>query len=271
MAVAPAAPAPTPAPAPVRRSDQVFTLGGSAPAPAPSTNSAFSGVRIGAAQPQPAPQPVVSQPVPQPAPAPRVPARRADGGIAVVGTEYTGTPEVNFANFLREATGANVSVSAVRGGGAFAGFLAYLTSGRFESERPQVIVWENPVYNNVARYGDQPMREIIAAAGGTCRTSLPLQRTDARTLSASLSALDAGRDYTLFLDTGGTPASLASFSFVLPSGLTSTRTVVRRDDATMTGRFYVPLSGIGRDGARSVNITLDAPLGGSASLTACFY
>lgn len=192
--------------------------------------------------------------------------------IALVGTEYSATPGVNFAGALQQATGMTVSQLSIPGGGAYGAFTAYVTSDEFQQSRPTVIVWETPVYYNLAQFGDQPMREIIAASGGGCRVPLMIQTgLEANTARAELAGLDPNVDYTLFLDTDGTAAGEARFTFYSAQGFKRTKTVTRADTAGRTGKFYMPLSGLWADGARYVDIELDQPFHGTPRLAACFY
>ncbi len=69
---------------------------------------------------------------------------------------------------------------AVQDGGAYGAMAAYLTSAEFLAARPAILVWENPVYYPLSDHGDQPMRELIAAAGADCRAGLPIARGQSR-------------------------------------------------------------------------------------------
>ncbi|MCR9125470.1 MAG: hypothetical protein NXH82_05035 [Rhodobacteraceae bacterium] len=192
--------------------------------------------------------------------------------LAVLGSEYTGTEASNFAGFLSEATGLDVLQYAVPDAGPFAAISSYMTSEVFQSQRPAVLVWENPVHLNLASFGDQPMRELIAAAGNTCRVPLNLMiTTEQNLLRADLSRLDPTLDYTLFVDTGGAPSGKAVFEFRSPSNLTRTRTIQRHENQVHTGRFYMPLTGLWREGAQVVDIKLDVPFGSQPRVSACFY
>ncbi|WP_102109632.1 alginate O-acetyltransferase AlgX-related protein [Oceaniglobus roseus] len=192
--------------------------------------------------------------------------------IAVVGTAYTGEPSVNFAGFLSEYTGLEVMQYAVPEGGAFAAISSYLTSDAFRSARPSVLVWEVPVEANLAAFGDQPLRELIAAAGDTCRVPLNLFSTgQANQIRVDLNALDPMLDYTLALDTGGSDSAEARFTFRSRNGMMRSRSVVRDPDQIRTGRFYMPMSGLWDSGAQSVDIELAAGFGAAPQVTACFY
>jgi alginate biosynthesis protein AlgX len=191
--------------------------------------------------------------------------------VAVVGTEHAGTASSNFAGALAAASGLEVQSYTVEEGGSFAAISSYLTSRAFQEQRPAYLIWINPVENNLAQFGDQPLRELTAAAGGNCRVPLPSGPGGvANTIIADLTALDLGQTYTLFVDAEGTPAQKAVFDFVSPTGLVRTRTVQRKAAQVATGRFYMPMTGLWPEGATSVTITLDAPLANMARVTACF-
>lgn len=194
------------------------------------------------------------------------------GQIAVVGTEFSSEPALNFGGFLSEMTGLAVDVRSVPNGGAYGAISSYLTSEEFKQARPAILVWENPVYHNLAQYGDQPMRELVAASGSSCRMPIPvLASLDANRIQADLSSLNPSQDYTLLLETGGSDASQARFVFTSPTGATRTSTVSRRLDQQKTGQFYVPVSGMWREGIRTLDIELDAPFGGTPRISACFF
>ena len=198
---------------------------------------------------------------------------RMGPNVALVGSDYSATPGINFAGFLGQALGLPVNQVSVPGGGAYAGFSAYVTSDAFQQARPSVLVWEVPAYANLARYGDQPMREIIAASSGNaCRTPLLVQALpDGTGARADLSGLDPSRSYTLAVDTGGTQAGMAQFTFNARNGFQLTKTITREAPETRTGRFFVPMSGLWAEGAQFVDITLDAEFGAAPRVTACTY
>ena len=191
--------------------------------------------------------------------------------VAVVGTEFTGEPAINFPGFLAQETGLDIRQYSVTGGGAFAAISTYLTSQEFQDIRPAYLVWENPIWNNLAKFGNQPMRELIVASSSACRTALPiLQTEDATRVRADISNVDASLNYTLFIDTDGSQANVARFKFRAANGLERIKTIYRHPDQAKTGRFYMPADGIGEDDAVTVEIELDQPFGSLPRLTACY-
>ena len=193
------------------------------------------------------------------------------GVIALVGSEHSDTPEVNFAGFLAEETGIDVIQYSVPGGGAFAAISTYLTSAEFQTARPSMLVWELPMADAPGLYDDQRMEELIAAARGTCEVALEITR-DAdtpRTVTADLGALDPETHYTLFLDSGGAPARQASFTYRNAAEETRTREILRHPAQVPTGRFFLPVTGLWPEGAAAVTITLDVPMDDTVEVRAC--
>jgi alginate biosynthesis protein AlgX len=191
--------------------------------------------------------------------------------VAIVGTEVDGDPIANLAGFVAKATGLETSQYAVAGGGGFAAISTYLTSSAFQDARPAFLIWTNPINENLASFGDQPFAELIAAAGDNCRVPLPVMvNLQANSVVADLSSLDAGQAYTLFVDASGAPASQAQFDFTASNGLIRTKSIFRSKDQVKTGRFYMPMTSLWPDGAQSVEITLDVPLGNAPRVLACF-
>ena len=193
------------------------------------------------------------------------------GSIALVGTEYSGEPATNLAGFLSEFTGLNVVQYAVADGGSFAAISTYLTSRSFQESRPAYLIWTNPVFENLAQFGDQPMRELIAAAGDQCRVTLPVASgAEMNAVTADLRSLDPGQSYTLFVDADGAQATMAQFDFTQNDGLIRTKSIFRNPQQAPTGRFYMPMSGLSSGGAQTVRIAFDVPVGPNTRVTACF-
>ena len=188
--------------------------------------------------------------------------------IALVGTSFSDSPINNFPGFIAEYAQLEVVNYALTGGNQYGGMLSYLTSASFQETRPRFLIWENPIYNNLAQYGDQPMRELIAAASGTC--TLPLASTVTETaLTVDLSPYDLGPEDTLLVDTNRSVGLVADFVFQSAGGATRTKTIVRGDRLTRTGRFYMPLTGLWADGAQSLTFTMSEPFAAQPSIYAC--
>ena len=129
------------------------------------------------------------------------------------------------------------------------------------------------MYNNLAQYGDQPMRELIAAA--TDRCDLPLEAAmaeDRRSLTVDLAAEgmpEFGAEDSLFLDTDGSAGLEVTFRFTDADGNERLKSIRRGERLRRTGRFYMPLSGLWRDGATHLSVEMSAPMRDGTSITAC--
>jgi alginate biosynthesis protein AlgX len=192
------------------------------------------------------------------------------GGIVIVTTDKAGEPTANLAGAVAKATGLDTQIYAVPQGGSYAAISSYMTSRIFQERRPAFVVWLNPVEENLSDRGDQPMAELVAAATGDCGIPLPMTPgIEVGTLSADLSSLDLGRGYTLLVESEGSAAFRAQFDFRGPDGTIRTRQVLRHRDQAPTGRFYMPLTGLWPEGARSVEVILDVPVSAGARVSAC--
>ena len=199
------------------------------------------------------------------------PAGNAAGRIALVGTDYEGESAANLAGFLAELTGLDVVQYTVPDGGSYGAISSYMTSKAFQTDRPAYLVWANPVFNNLAQFGDQPMAELTAAATDACRVPLPARPGNStNSASVDLSPLQRGQAYSLLVDADGTDAAEARFTFRAASGQIRSKSVLRQKNQVRTGRFFVPLSGLWPDGAQSVEIVLDVAFGPATTVTACF-
>ena len=198
-------------------------------------------------------------------------ARSRGGRIALVGTDVTGSTASNLSGFLSQATGYDVVEYSVEDGGSFAAISSYLTSDAFRDSRPAYLVWANPVSNNLAQYGDQPMRELTAAAGGNCGVAVPFSGGDQPgSIRVELNRIDIRPTNSLLIDTGGGLAADMRLDFTSRQGLIRSKFVRRHPDQVKTGRFYVPLSGLWREGIYSVDISLDVSFGANTRVNVCF-
>lgn len=191
--------------------------------------------------------------------------------VAVLGSDNTATPQLNLSGALSVESGLQAGVYGVAGGGAFAAISSYLTSADFQQAPPDVIVWEVPMSQSLALYGDQPMAELVAAAGGvSCSVDLALTQGNAgNEMIADLSGLDPDQDHILALDTGGAAAAQAQFHVTGADGYVRSRSIYRHPDQTLTGRFFLSLAGLEATGLSSVRITLPLAFGQTPHLRAC--
>jgi alginate biosynthesis protein AlgX len=190
--------------------------------------------------------------------------------VAVVSSATLGEGAQGFTHHLQEATGLSVGQYSLATGGSLAAMTAYLTSPQFQENRPAFLIWEQPVWQNPGEFGDQPMQELITAAGPRCEVPLPLQYNKERKLyQADLSRLDQAKPYTLYFDNDGVQAWAARFIFTDKAKQVRARTIYRSQDQVLAGRFYMPMSGSWPDGASHVDIQLGGSYGRSPTLTAC--
>ncbi len=190
--------------------------------------------------------------------------------LALAGTSFSDSPINNFPGFLSDFAELELVNYALTGGDQFGAMTSYLTSAEFQDARPRFLVWENPIYNNLAEYGDQPMRELIAAAGATCDTPLDVVVDDALSQAeVDLSGLDLGPDDTLFVDTHRSVGLTTEFRFRSAEGVERSKTIVRGERLIRTGRFYMPLTGLWDDGAQSVTVSMSAAFAAEPSIFAC--
>ena len=188
--------------------------------------------------------------------------------IALVGTSFSDSPINNFPNWIAQHSSLEVVNFAITGGNQFGAITSYLTSTDFQEAPPAFLVWENPIYNNLAQFGDQPLRELIAAASGNCDRTLDLTISpDGHSLTANIAGL--GDAETLFLDSNGSSALELDYTFLSAGGDQRVKSLRRGERLRQTGRFYMPLTGLWPDGAQDVQITLSAPLGKDPSLSVC--
>jgi alginate biosynthesis protein AlgX len=194
----------------------------------------------------------------------------SDDLLVVLGTDITGTPELNLSGFLSEATGLDVLEYGVNEGGAFAAMSSYLTSVDFQEAPPRVLVWEFPVSVSMSDHGDQPLRELVAAAANSCGRSIPLIRTPAGDrLRAELGQFPLDANNTLELDTDGALLSFVRFHFTGADGLVRSRSIYRQANQLLTGRFYLSLAGMNTTGLRAIEIEAPAAFGLQSSLAVC--
>ncbi len=190
--------------------------------------------------------------------------------VALLGTSFSDSTINNFPGFLAEFSSLEVVNYAMTGGGQFGAMTSYLTSDEFKETRPRFLIWENPIYTNLAQFGDQPMRELLAAAGDTCKVPLEGRMDETNTiLSVNLADHNLGPDDTLFLDLNQKAGDKVHFKFKSHEGLERSKIIERGERLDRTGRFYMPLSGLWDAGAPSVDIFTDAPFSIHPSVFAC--
>lgn len=179
-------------------------------------------------------------------------ATDAAAPVVVVGTELTGAPDLNFAGFLSDLTGLDVAAHGPSSD-PVAAMSAYLTSDDYRQTPPDLLVWEVPSWANLGLHGDQPLRELAAAARDDCERELAVTQAGDDRIRVELSGISQDRALSLLLDTG-TDAARADFHFVSAGGQPRTRPVARAEGQPRTGRFYMPLTGLWAEGSAHVEI-----------------
>lgn len=186
--------------------------------------------------------------------------------ITVVGSTITGGDARNFPGFLAQALSRPIA-QVITGDSAYEAMTAYLTSNDFRRERPEAIVWLVPIWQNPALHGDQPLREIAAAAADRCGSE-----TDTTKLSDGQYAVALGSHTaadSLRLNTGGTPVANAIFRFTSPDGQIRIRRIIRPNSSNATPVAFMPLSGLWPEGAAQVTVELDTSPASAPTISVC--
>ena len=197
----------------------------------------------------------------------------AGSGTAVpavlVGTSFSDSSINNFVGFLAEYTGLDIVNYAITGGNQFGAMTSYLTSDEFRDQRPRFLIWENPIYNNLAQYGSAPLEELIAAAGTTCSQPLAGEKVDDYTVVASLVGQKVMPDDAIFADFGAEGARVASFELQTTDGITRKSKIERGERLRGTGNFYLGFSPFRHAGFTQVSVRFDRPVSDTTQLTYC--
>lgn len=191
--------------------------------------------------------------------------------IALVGTSFSDAEVPNFSGFLAEYASLPVSNQAITGGNQFGAIVSYLTSRNFTETRPRYLVWENPIYNNLAQFGVGPMTELIAAARNDCT---PIDRAaikggENNTLEVDLSSVRIDPKQVLLADAGDDGSRDVVFSFETADGKTMSQEVHRGDRFRGTGRFFIPLESLASIDLSKVVISFDRANTDNAAVSLC--
>lgn len=189
--------------------------------------------------------------------------------IVLVGTSFSDSPLGNFAGYLSQYSGLDVVNYAVTGGNQFGAMTSYLTSRDFAVNAPRFLVWENPIYSNLAQYGPDPLDELIAAAGTTCSMTLPTTPSGSNGLTADLTGVTIGPQDVILADLGTDGPREATFQLTTRSGIIRTAIMQRSDRMLASGRFFKPLASIWHPDLASLTVTFDNPVLETSTLTLC--
>ena len=187
----------------------------------------------------------------------------------LVGTSFSDSPINNFGGFLNEYTGLDIVNYAITGGNQYGAMLSYLTSDEFKDQRPRFLIWENPIYNNLAQYGAAPLEELIAAAGTNCKEPLTATKVDDYTLSASLDGLKIYPEDAIFADFGEEGARIASFELETTDGIVRRSKIERGQRLRGTGNFYLGLSPFRHPGFTQVSVRFDRKVTDATQISFC--
>lgn len=189
--------------------------------------------------------------------------------IVLVGTSFSDTPLANFAGFVSQFTGLEVENHAITGGNQFGAITSYLTSRAYLDNPPRFLIWENPVYNNLAQFGPSVMAELIASAGTGCTLKLAVRPTADGGVEtvAPLPELHSGD--VILADFGRVGPRLARYTFATTSGLRQQAQIKRGDRLSATGRFFQSLAPFAPVQISQISVRFDLKAGAGATLTLC--
>lgn len=194
-----------------------------------------------------------------------------DDEIALVGTSFSDALVPNFAGFLAEYASLPVANMAITGGNQFGAITSYLTSREFQENRPKFLVWENPIYNNLAQFGTGSITELIAAARDECKPIGDNKVVDraAGKFEAELGSTAIEPSQVLLADAGDNGSRDVVVNFQAKDGRTFTREIHRGDRFRGTGRFYIPLESLDSLELAKVSIKFDRLSEETATISLC--
>jgi alginate biosynthesis protein AlgX len=191
--------------------------------------------------------------------------------ISLVGTSFSEVAQFNFSGFISQYSGLNVRNLAISGGNQFASIASYLTSKSFDEDQPRYLIWENPIYNNLAQFGDGPLDELVTAVVGGCdpvpKSALQFVADDE--LSVDLLSDSFVHASMLLAEAGSIESREISLTFTDSSGRVRTQSVTRPERFRASGRFFVPISNYSADGFSTLSIRFDRAGATSAIISAC--
>jgi alginate biosynthesis protein AlgX len=192
--------------------------------------------------------------------------------IALVGTSYSDSEVPNFSGFLSQFTGLAVSNQSITGGNQFGSITSYLTSKTFAEQRPRFLVWENPIYNNIAQYGLAPLVELITAAEGRC-DPVPAAALKAEASSdgllVDLSKVPLEQASVLFADAGDSGSRKVIIELHRANGEVRTEMIERNARIAASGRFYLPIKPIWAADFSKLVVKFDRVVADQAQIAVC--
>ena len=183
-------------------------------------------------------------------------------GTAVVTPDLVAEAGIGFLGFLTAATGFNAAPFIVRDDRGTDALNALLVSDVYRDDPPAVLVWVHPVWHNLARNGDLPLRSAQIAATGRCTEPLLLRAGEDGAQGADLRGLSPDRFEGVMLEMGPGDAGHVRFSFAIGEARHSRS--ARR--AAGQGAVVMPLPSGGAD---SVMVSSRFGIDVDARLLAC--
>lgn len=189
--------------------------------------------------------------------------------VVIAGTSFADMEIANFDGWLAQYSELEVFNYAITGGNQFGAMLSYLTSDDFRSDPPHFLIWENPIYNNLLQYGEQPMLELIAAASDTCGPAFDVAHDGTTGLSIDLRGMVRSTDDVIHAAAGTEGPRSATFTAHFADGTSRTNYLSRNDRLRATGHFYMPLDVFGTQAIQRLDVTFDRAVPASATLNLC--
>ncbi len=189
--------------------------------------------------------------------------------VVITGTSFADMEIANFDGWLSQYSELEVFNYAITGGNQFGAMLSYVTSDDFRADPPHFLIWENPIYNNLLQYGEQPMLELIAAASDTCGPAFDVAHDGGTGLSIDLTDTVRRGDDVIHAAAGTEGPRSATFTAHFADGTSRTNYLTRNSRLRATGHFYMPLEVFGTQTIERLDVTFDRPVPASATLNLC--
>jgi len=193
------------------------------------------------------------------------------GTVSLVGTSFSDLPQANFAGFLSQKLGAQVNNYAISGGDQFGSILAYLTSDSYLEAPPKFLLWENPIYNNLGKFGDAPLLELTMAARQGCE-SVPksaIRDGDRNVLSVAMDWDRFSPSSVVYAFSGDELSRVSNLSLDLGDGQVFRSMIRRASRVSTAGRFYFPINALPRHPTGRMELSFDRLSSGNATIRVC--
>ena len=121
----------------------------------------------------------------------------------------------------------------------------------------------------VTYHGGAPWAEIVAASLGECSAPVPAKGKGENAIEADFSATKLSHDDVILADIGGDVSRKATFTLTGADGTVRTRSIERGDRLRSTGRYFFSLGGFPDGSFDKVEVTFDAPVSETTTLSIC--